>query len=222
MDTGRDLACPARQASLERSLAWRGLPRAPSAGESASPRTRPAAPRPTVESGHVKTASVSSSHSLSSSHRAAPPRHAAIARDAVARDATGGAAHALSGGAAPPARKHSAVAPRVPANPQPSGHPSTGGGVIEYSSHQAVRARRPTSRTAASGGATTAASAGAAPPPSHVPAARHPATVGDPAATHPAALSHPTATTHSPPRAPAPAPAPAPAGRYVNPVAGQA
>ncbi len=197
---------------------------------SASAHARPAARRPTVHAGHINKAPTSSSHSVISSHHATAPSHAATAHDAVARQASRGVAHALSGGAAPAARKHSAAAPRVPAEPQPSGHPSTGG-VAERSSHRAMRVPRPTTGPAGSGGVTMSASAPTAPTPAHAPATRHPVTARRltathpvaatrPTATHPAIPGHPTATTHPPPRAPAPAPAPAPAGRYVNPLAG--
>jgi hypothetical protein len=152
----------------------------------------------------ARTARVSSiSHSSHHSMRTLPPAKASghVAAD---RDANGGAAHALSGGAAPAAPKLSTAAPRVPADPQPSGHPSTGGGAIEDASHPAVK--------------TTPAHA---PAPTTHPLTTAPATPHPVKATpHPVASTHPVAATHPAPKAPAPtAPPPAPGG-YTNPLAG--
>ena len=107
-------------------------------GGDATPR-RPRAAQPA----HIGSASSSSRHSV----RTLPPAKAS-GRVAIARDASGGVAHALSGGAAPAAPKLSATAPRVPAEPQPTGHPSTGGGAIEAVSHSPSRSRHPPTRRA--------------------------------------------------------------------------
>jgi len=61
------------------------------------------------------------------------PKHLALALVATASESV---AHTLSGGIAPYA---SAAAPRVPGNPQPAGHPSTGGSAA---ASIAVRRRR--------------------------------------------------------------------------------
>jgi hypothetical protein len=83
---------------------------------------------------HLSSTSHSSRHSVHALPPAKAPGHVA-----VDRDASGGVAHAVSGGAVPGAPRLSVSAPRVPANPQPSGHPSTGGGAIEDVSHPAVK-----------------------------------------------------------------------------------
>ncbi len=139
---------------------------------------------------HISSTSHSSRHSV----RALPPAKAS-GHVAVARDASGGVAHALSGGAAPAAPRLSAGAPRVPANPQPSGHPSTGGGAIEDASHPAVQ--------------TT---------PAHAPAPATPRPVK--ATPHPVTSTHPVAATHPAPKPPAPAPPPPASSGYTNPLAG--
>jgi hypothetical protein len=88
----------------------------------------------------------------------------------------------------------------VPAEPQPTGHPSTGGGAIETASHtQTPQAPTP------SGGSTTSTTS-------------HPKPV---VASHPKppATTHPVSTTKPAPATPAPASPPAAPGHYVNPVA---
>ncbi len=141
-------------------------------------------------------------------------RHIALAHDTADHDAVKRVAHALSGGAAPAAPRISVAAPRVPAVPQPTGHPSTGGGAIEAVSH------------------------------TDTPVASHPtdaATAHPVSSTHPVATTKPVSTTAKPvsttakpvtttakpvtatkpaPKAPAPAPPPPAAGGYVNPLAG--
>ena len=105
METVRDLACP--------ELWQRSLERVPHVG------IRPA------------TTSIDST-SAAATFLDSPPKDLALAHDATASGgASGGAAHTLSGGAAPPAPHAPAAASRVPGTPQPAGHPSTGGSVIE-------------------------------------------------------------------------------------------
>jgi hypothetical protein len=148
---------------------------------------------------HASSTSRSSRHSVHVLPPAKAPGHVA-----VARDASGGVAHALSGGAAPAAPRTSAAAPRVPADPQPTGHPSTGGGAIEDTSHPAVKtapaAPHPVKATA-----------------QPVKATPHPVN----ATPHPVTSTHPVAAAHPAPKAPTPAPPPPPAsGSYSNPLAG--
>ena len=109
---------------------------------------------------HIGSASSSSRHSV----RTLPPAKAS-GRVAIARDASGGVAHALSGGAAPAAPKHSATAPRVPADPQPTGHPSTGGGAIEAVSQPVAKATPHPAATTHPVAATHPAPAATPPPP---------------------------------------------------------
>ena len=189
-------------------------------------------------------ASSSPTHSVPASPPATAPRHVALARDAAARDVSGGVAHALSGGAAPAARHASVAAPRVPADPQPSGHPSTGGGALARASHTAVI--RPRVSSAATTEAPAASHSAAHPlttthpvvrthplAASHPVAAIHPVAARHPvAASHPATTSHPVATnhpvarprpvaaTHPAPKPAAPTPAPVASGGYTNPLAG--
>jgi len=184
----------------------------PAPADPAAPK-RAARPTPT----HASSTSPSSLLSARSSAPSSAPKHVA-----VARDTSGGVAHAPSGGAAPATPKPaaptlSAAAPRVPEDPQPSGHPSTGGTAIEATSHGTVKPSQ----------ATTA--------PAHVPATPHPvkttpkpvkATPKPPAAIpkpvkatpKPVTSTHPVAT-HPAPKAPAPTPPPPASGQYVNPLA---
>ena len=208
---------PARRASLHPSVPATAMAHPTSvppvatgmlatpAAVAASTHAGPAASRPTVRPVHAKTASTSSSHSVAPSHHATAPRYTAAAHEAVARKAKGGVAHALSAAAAPAARKHS-VAPRVPAGPQPSGHPSTGGGVIEGGPNKAMSVPRPTSTPAAAGGVTTSPDH-RAPRRAHAPATRHPVSSRRPAATHPvrgthSTPAHPVSGTHPTPAHP--------------------
>jgi hypothetical protein len=206
--------------------------------EPAHPAVLPAVSKP------IHTTSSSSTHSVLSPAPAVAPRHIAVARDAAA----GGAAHAQSGGAATAVRHTSAIAPRVPAEPQPSGHPSTGGGVVESDSHGAVApahavtprsvarthplpATHPatgTHRLTTSHPVAAAHPVGAAHPvptthpvtTTHPVATAHPVASAHPVATvHPVTSTHPVATAHPKP-APTPAPPPAASGGYTNPLAG--
>jgi hypothetical protein len=83
----------------------------------------------------------------------------------------------------------------VPAEPQPSGHPSTGGGAIEAVSEST--AKPPTA---------TAPRATTTPAPA-------------PAKSHPVTTTAPAAATHPAPKPPATPPPPA-SGGYVNPLSG--
>jgi hypothetical protein len=98
----------------------------------------------------------------------------------------------------------------VPAVPQPTGHPSTGGGAIEAESHTDVT--------------HPVAAAHPAPAPRPVttthPVTTHPVTTTHPATTHPVTTTHPVSTTPPAPSTPAPAPPPPASGGYVNPLAG--
>ncbi len=155
----------------------------------------PALPAPA----HASSTSRSSGHPV----HALPPAKAS-GHVAVARDTTGGVAHAQSGGAAPAAPRLSAAAPRVPADPQPHGHPSTGGGAIEDASHPAVKntPAHPLAR-AHTPPATRLHAAKAAPHPvtsTHPVAATHPAAKAPahpaPATPHPVTSKHPVVATH--------------------------
>jgi hypothetical protein len=161
-----------------------------------APPAQPATARAIARPAHVSSLSSSFHHAARTSLRATTRRHISVARDPADRHASGDVAHAHSGGAAPAAPRISAAAPRVPADPQPFGHPSTGGIAIHSDSRAAATPPR----------ATT---------PSH-PAPAHPVAKSDPVtASHPVAKSDPVSS----PR-PAPAPSPPPAsGAYVNPLA---
>jgi hypothetical protein len=140
-------------------------------------------------------ARTSSSSSFSSSIRASQSPthgHPALAYDASASGGTSGGvvAHAVSGGAAPPSPRISAAAPRVPATPQPSGHPSTGGATVQE--RPAIAAIHPASK------APTNAIAVNKPPTDVVGVKTH---------THTGATSHPKTTStvvrpHAPARLP--------------------
>jgi hypothetical protein len=117
----------------------------------------------------------------------------------------------------------------VPAEPQPIGHPSTGGSAIEAASHTKTAIRTPQAPVH-SGGATTGANPVAVHPVK--PTTSQPVTAGHPkpvAASHPkpvtathakpVAPTHPVSTAKPAPKAPAPTPPAAPAGHYVNPLA---
>jgi hypothetical protein len=204
--------------------------------------THPAAVAAIPAPAHASSTSRSSGHPM----HALPPAKAS-GHVAVARDATGGVAHAQSGGAAPPAPRLSAGAPRVPADPQPHGHPSTGGGAIEDVSHPAVKstpahalarahtppatrlhpakaAPQPATSTHPVAATHPAAKAPAHPAPATphpVKAAPHPVTSTHPVTnTHPVTSTHPVAATHPAPKPQAPAPPPPASGGYTNPLAG--
>ena len=138
-------------------------------------------------------------------------KHIALAHDAADHGTVNTVAHALSGGAAPAAPKLTAAAPRVPAEPQPIGHPSTGGGGVEAASHtrtpiRAVHVPASAHRPTHSGGGVLEAT-------SH----NHPVSVSHP---KPVTATHPVSTAKPAPK-PTPPPAPPVAtGQYVNPLAG--
>ena len=201
------------------------VPVAPAATAAAS---APAEPAHVVAARTVeppRAAAPSSPHSSTSA-----PHHIALAHDAAARGASRTVAHALSGGAAPAAPKLAARAPRVPAEPQPIGHPSTGGGAIEAASHTktpagspqtpAATPRTPTRTPQTSTRTPRTPATPQAPATPKVPAhsggtaTSHPKT-----STHPVAAAKPVSTAKPAPKAPAPAPAPPAAGHYVNPLA---
>jgi len=195
---------------------------------------------PTAAAASAATASTSTSTASSppTTSLHSPQKHLALAHDATASGgASGGAAHALSGGATPPAINTSTAASRVPGTPQPAGHPSTGGGAIEDAGHATggapqaagapTRASVPEHSVAAahSVAPTHAVSPSHAALPSHPVAKTHPVTKTQPATTpHPATTTHPVATPH-PVAKPHPAPKPAAptppvaAGGYSNPLA---
>jgi hypothetical protein len=171
-----------------------------------------AVPSAPAEPSHVLAAPRVGHAHLTSRHasRATPTRHIALAHDAASHGVRHTVAHALSGGAAPAAPKLVAAAPRVPAEPQPIGHPSTGGGAIEAASHTHTPIQ-----------------------PAHAPATPKPATpkpatpkpatpkpdTPKPATPKPVATTHPVTTATPAPKTPAPAPPPAAPGHYVNPLA---
>lgn len=199
---------------------------------------------------HATSRTPSSTHIARSSPVTTARAHIAVAHvGSVAHSVSGGAARAVSGGAAPTTPQHSASAPRVPAIPQPSGHPSTGGTAEQRSAgsaiHPVVRLhprtatsahRKPTPRTQPKPVTRTQ------PKPitrthSRTVSRIHTGTRSRPhpkvptnaqaiavpiarAHPHPVSHAHPVATTRPAPAAkPAPA-APIASGRYVNPLAG--
>ncbi len=182
--------------------------------ESAPALAAAATPRAPAEPSHV-----AATRTVAPVHKSAPsasatrpaPRHAQLAHFAADHGASKPVAHALSGGAAPAAPKLVAAAPRVPAEPQPIGHPSTGGGAVQDADHTQTPIH---STTRHSGGTPTVATS--QPKPVRT---THPKPV---AATQPKPVTatHPVSTAKPAPKTPAPAaPAPGPAGHYVNPLA---
>ena len=187
------------------------LANAPVAGLAADPKLAtkatpvPVAPAPTAaasapaEPAHVvaartveppRAAAPSSPHSSTSA-----PHHIALAHDAAARGASRTVAHALSGGAAPAAPKLAARAPRVPAEPQPIGHPSTGGGAIEAASHTKTPAGSPQTPAATPRTPTRTPQTSTRTP--RTPATpQAPATPKVPAHSGGTATSHPKTSTH--------------------------
>jgi hypothetical protein len=180
---------------------------------------------------HVAHVSHPSVHRARRATTAAAPRHIALAHDAAGHASSTSVAHALSGGVASAAPRISAAAPRVPGVPQPTGHPSTGGGAIEAASHtQAAGVSHPIAATPAH------PVAGAHPvtpthpvAPSRPVATTHPVTVSTPhpatpthpvTATHPVTTTHPVSATAPASKPPAAAPPPPASGSYVNPLAG--
>ena len=147
------------------------------------------------------------------------PRHIALAHDAGASGGVSGApVHALSGGAAPAASTTSAAA-RVPGNPQPAGHSSTGGGAVEDTSHSGAVTGTHAPAHSVKSAHTLAPSHPVAK--AHPVTTTHPTTQTDPATTtHPTTTTHPVATTHTAPKPAAPNPAPVAASGYSNPLAG--
>jgi hypothetical protein len=174
-----------------------------------------------AEPPHVVAArTVAEPHKATPRSSATPtaPRHPQLAHAAADRGASKTVAHALSGGAAPVAPKLVAAAPRVPAEPQPIGHPSTGGGAIEAASHTQTPTRTPQApATTPHPVKSTPSQPVAASHPKPV-AATHPKPV---AATHPkpVAATHPVSTAKPAPNPAAPATPPAASGHYVNPLA---
>ena len=182
----------------------------------AQPATRAAEPSHVLAPpaiAHVAQTSHPSLHTAHPTITAAAPRHIALAHDAADHASGKSVAHAPSGGVASAAPRISVAAPRVPAVPQPTGHPSTGGGAIEAASHtQAAGVSHPIAAIPAHPGTKT-----------------HPVTVSTPhpvTPTHPVTATHPVATTHPvsaaapAPKPTAPAPPPPASGSYVNPLAG--
>lgn len=167
--------------------------------------TTPAAPvsaRPSEPSHVVATRTVAAPHKLAPSASATrtAPRHVQLAHVAADHAASRPVAHALSGGAASAAPKLVTAAPRVPPEPQPIGHPSTGGGAVESASHTQTPTDETSHAPTHSGGTATTA-------PSRTAPVSHP---------KPVTATHPVATAKPAPKPPAPAAAP---GHYVNPLA---
>ena len=111
----------------------------------------------------------------------------------------------------------------MPAEPQPIGHPSTGGGAIEAASHTKTPAATPQApaatpqtptRTPQTPATPQAPATPKAPAHSGGAATSHPKT-----GTHPVAAAKPVSTAKPAPKAPAPAPAPPAPGHYANPLA---
>jgi hypothetical protein len=191
---------------------------------SAAATSRPAEPSHVVATRtveHARPTTPSSSHFSTT-------KHIVLAHDAAAPSAVKSVAHALSGGVAPAAPKLAAAAPRVPAEPQPTGHPSTGGGTLEAASRTQTPARTahapatPHAPTHSGGAATTH------PLTTHpTTSAQHPrpATTSHPkpvTTSHPkpTTATHPVSTAKPAPKPATPAPPPAASGHYVNPLAG--
>jgi hypothetical protein len=189
-----------------------GLATDPSlAAKAAATTTTEAAPVTATPSVAAEPSHVVATRTVAARHKSAPstpatrtaPRHPQLAHAAADHDASTPVAHALSGGAAPAAPKLVAPAPRVPAEPQPIGHPSTGGGAIEVSSQTHTPTQTPPA-PAHSGGTATST-------PSQPVAASHP---------KPVTTTHPVSTAKPAPKTPAPTPPPPAApGHYVNPLA---
>jgi hypothetical protein len=217
------------------------------AGAIATTEAAPVTVTTPAEPSHVvATRTVAAPHKSapSSSATRTAPRHPQLAHAAADRGASKPVAHALSGGAAPAAPKLVAAAPRVPAEPQPIGHPSTGGGTIEAVSHAQTPAQAPQTPAHSGGTATPTGShpvAASSPKPvaasnpkpvaashpkpattTHPLTTNHPVTTTHPVtSTHPATTTHPVSTARPAPKTPAPAtPPPAAPGHYVNPLAG--
>ncbi|HET6866150.1 MAG TPA: hypothetical protein VFH80_09510 [Solirubrobacteraceae bacterium] len=213
------------------------------AATEAAPVTAATAP---AEPSHVlATRTVTAPHksapSASATRRA--PRHPQLAHIAADHGASKPVAHALSGGAAPAAPKLVAAAPRVPAEPQPIGHPRTGGGAIEAASHTQTPAHTPQAPSHSVGTASPSHSVGTASPTHSVGAPSPTHSVGAASPTHPVGSASPThsggaatpagsqpvaagrpkpvTTTHpvSPAKLAPTTPPPAAPGRYVNPLA---
>ena len=202
----------------------------------AQPATRAAEPSHVLAPpaiAHVAQTSHPSLHTAHPTITAAAPRHIALAHDAADHASGKSVAHAPSGGVASAAPRISVAAPRVPAVPQPTGHPSTGGGAIEAASHtQAAGVSHPIAATPAHpvAGAhpvTTTHPVKVSTP--HPVTTIHPVTVSTPqpvtpthpvTATHPVATTHPVSVTAPAPKPPVSAPPPPASGSYVNPLAG--
>jgi hypothetical protein len=193
---------PVADLALDPSLAAKA---ATPAAAIASPRSVPVTTAPAEPSHVLATRTVAAPHKpapRASATRTAP-RHVQLAHVAADHAASKPVAHALSGGAAPAAPKLVTAAPRVPAEPQPIGHPSTGGGAIESASHTQTPTQTAHAPAQSGGTATTAPT--------------RPAPAGHP---KPVTATHPVNTAKPAPKTPAPAaPPPAAPGHYVNPLA---
>lgn len=179
------------------------------AARTSEPAPAVATPHAPAEPSHVvATRTVAAVHKSapSSSATRRTPRHPQLAQVAADRGASKPVAHALSGGAAPAAPKLVAAAPRVPAEPQPIGHPRTGGGAVEAASHAQIPA--PTSHGPTHSGGTATATTSQPKPVTPTTSRPKPVT-----ATHPVTAAKPA------PKPSAPAPPPAAPGHYVNPLA---
>jgi hypothetical protein len=185
------------RADVNAARAGDGSAAAPHGVGAATANVGPSALAATVAAAHAGSTATAIHTSSSSSTALHPaPKHVALAHDATASGgASGAAAHALSGGAALVASSTSA-APRVPGNPQPSGHPSTGGGAVEDVSHAATSAPRATSVPISAHTPAHSVSSAHAVAPTH-PVTNHPAAASHPPApSHPAAKPHPATTPH--------------------------
>jgi hypothetical protein len=199
---------PVADLSLDPSLAAKTAKTADAPAATATTPAKAAAvsARPAEPSHVVATRTVAAPHKSAPSASATrtAPRHVQLAHVSADHAASRPVAHALSGGAAPAAPKLVTAAPRVPAEPQPIGHPSTGGGAVESASHT----QTPTDETAH---APTHSGGTARTAPSRTAPVSHP---------KPVTATHPVATAKPGPKPPAPAaPPPAAPGHYVNPLA---
>jgi hypothetical protein len=200
---------PVANLALDPSLAAKAA-KAPAAAAAAR-KAVPVSAAPAEPSHVVATRTVATPHNRAprASATRTAPRHVQLAHVAADHAASKPVAHALSGGAAPAAPKLVTAAPRVPAEPQPIGHPSTGGGAIEAVSHTPAATKPATTTTRATPKPATPR-----------PAATKPATP-KPATPKPVTATHPVATAKPAPKTPAPAaPPPAAPGHYMNPLAG--
>lgn len=232
---------PVAGLATDSSLAAKAADATATTAPDTSAASRPAEPSHVVAArtfDHPRAGAPASTHSSTT----ATTKHIALAHDAAAPSAVKSVAHALSGGVAPAAPKLAAVAPRVPAEPQPTGHPSTGGGTLEAASRTQTPVRSPHAPATPhvptrSGGAATTHELTTHPTTStpHPVKTTHPRPVPTshpkPVATShpkpvtvshpkPVTTTHPVSTAKPAPKPATPAPPPAAAGHYVNPLAG--